>query len=170
MNFYYWNMSQKSRFSKIKWHHHAGGHDYQLLNMYCVGGNCFKENITSAESFPLSHSSLATDRFHHMGGNSSSVTWSGFIDIRSSKAFPSSNLGLGFLQLWNVWSWIFFFQILSLILWFFCEQRWRFLELSFLAVDYAFSFYFIFLWNMDCVLDLPCFIGCDEDSNIMYFT
>ena len=96
MNFYYWNMSQKIRFSKIKWHHHAGGHNYQLLNMCCVCGNCFKESITNAESFPLSHSSLATDRFHYIGGNSCSVTCSGFIDIRSSKAFPSSSLGLGF--------------------------------------------------------------------------
>ena len=63
--------------------------------MYWVGGNYFKENITNAESSPLSHSSLATDRFHYMGVNSCPVTCSGFIDIRSSKAFPSSSLGLG---------------------------------------------------------------------------
>lgn len=162
-------MSQKIRFSKIKWHHHAGGHNYQLLNMYCVGGNCFKESITNAESFSLSHSSLATDRFHYMGGNSCSVTCSGFINIRLSKAFPSSSLGLGFSSE-KMFDHEYFFSKFYHYLWFFCEQRWGFLELSFLAVDYAFGFYFIYLWNMDCILELPCFIACDDDSNTMYFT
>lgn len=142
----------------------AGGHNYQVLNMYCVGGDCFKESIINAGFFSLSHFSYHWQQIISFHGGKFlfyNMFWldqyeevKGFPFLWPRDGVPSALLDHECLFPNSITNSV-------ILLW---------AKVSFLGLDNAFRFYFIHLWNMDCVLDLQCFIACDVNSNIMYFT